>query len=276
MIAAIGSRGVRSRSAPIRPLPEIPEPPAPVPVVVVPVLPVARRVGQWMGPLIGFGAGWLISILLFGAAGLEGRGPRLVGWALGGLVLLLVMLHRRRVALAKPARAARDVLRVVETPPAAATLDGPLSESGLDRGVWDIRRTDPGFDATRFSGYTGMMFRDAQVAWMTRDIASLRQRVTPEMYGELEAQCDRLRSNRRSNRVEGIEIRAEITEAWQESGRDYVTAYITGSMVDYTVDDVSDGLVEGSRTTPRAVEEFWTFTRPAGLNFWMLSAIQTS
>jgi predicted lipid-binding transport protein (Tim44 family) len=55
-----------------------------------------------------------------------------------------------------------------------------------------------------------------------------------------------------------------------------VTAYITGSMVDYTVDDVSDGLVDGSRTIPREVEEFWTFTRPAGLNFWMLSATQTS
>jgi predicted lipid-binding transport protein (Tim44 family) len=278
MIAAIGSRGVRSRSAPIRPLPEIPVPPAPVPVVVVPVppVPVTRRFGPWIGPLLGFGVGWLISVLLFGAVGLEGRGMRLAGWVLGGLVLLLVMIRRRRLALARSAGAARDVRSVVETPPVAVTPAGPPGESGLDRGVRDIRRTDPGFDPTRFSGYAGMMFRDAQAAWMTRDIASLRQRVTPEMYGELEAQCDRLRTDRRSNRVEAIEIRAEITEAWQESGRDYVTAYITGSRIDYTVDDVSDGLVEGSRTIPRAVEEFWTFTRPAGLNFWMLSAIQTS
>jgi predicted lipid-binding transport protein (Tim44 family) len=33
--------------------------------------------------------------------------------------------------------------------------------------------------------------------------------------------------------------------------------------------------VDGSRTIVKAVEEFWTFTRPAGLNPWMLSAIQT-
>ena len=111
---------------------------------------------------------------------------------------------------------------------------------------------------------------------MTGDLASLRPRVTPEIYVELEGQCERLRGSRRSNRVEEIDIRAEITEAWQESGRDYVTAYIAGSMVDYTVDDVNDGIVQGSRTTARRVEEFWTFTRPAGLNFWMLSAIQTS
>jgi predicted lipid-binding transport protein (Tim44 family) len=229
-----------------------------------------------MGPLVGFGAGWLIGNLLFGVVGPERGGTRLVDWVLGGLVLLVVIIRRRQLAVAQPARATRDLPSVVEMPPVAATMDEPRGESDLERGVLDIRRTDPGFDSTRFSGYTGMMFRDAQTAWMTRDIASLRQRVTPELYGELQAQCDRLRSNRRSNRVEEIEIRTEITEAWQESSRDYVTAYITGSMVDYTVDDVSDGLLDGSRTIARNVEEFWTFTRPAGLNFWMLSAIQTS
>jgi predicted lipid-binding transport protein (Tim44 family) len=274
MIVAIGSRGVRSRSAPVRPLPAVvPEPISPAPVVPVRTPPV-RRVGQWMGPLVGFGAGWLVVSLLFGVGGLQGGGMRLVTWVLGGLVLLLVILRHRQLARAQPAR--EDAPGVVELLPPAATIDVPRGESDLERGVLDIRRTDPGFDATRFSGYTGMMFRDAQTAWMTRDIASLRPRVTPEIYGELQARCDRLRSSRRSNRVEEIDIRSEITEAWQEGGRDYVTAHIAGSMVDYTVDDVSDGLVEGSRTFPHAVEEFWTFTRPAGLNFWMLSAIQTS
>lgn len=135
---------------------------------------------------------------------------------------------------------------------------------------------DPGFDPVRFAGYTGMMFREAQTAWTVRDIGVLRDRVTPELYGELQTEHDRLRSARRSNHVERIDIQAEITEAWQEHGRDYATACIGGSIVDYTVDDVSDALVAGSRTISRAVEEFWTFTRPAGLNFWMLSAIQTS
>ena len=42
------------------------------------------------------------------------------------------------------------------------------------------------------------------------------------------------------------------------------------------VDEVSNRLVDGSKVVPRGVEEFWTFTRPAGLNFWMLSAIQAT
>jgi predicted lipid-binding transport protein (Tim44 family) len=151
--------------------------------------------------------------------------------------------------------------------------DGPISQSSLDRGVREIHRTDPGFDPSRFAGYAGMIFRAAQHAWMTGDFESLRDRVTPEMYGEMQAQCDRLRSAGRVNHVAEVEITATVTEAWQEGDRDYVTADIGGSIVDYT--ETGGRLVEGSRTTPRAVEEFWTFTRPAGLNFWMLSAIQT-
>jgi hypothetical protein len=48
--------------------------------------------------------------------------------------------------------------------------------------------------------------------------------------------------------------------------------YIDGSLLDYTLDEATDDLVNGSRTIVKAVEECWTFTRPAGLNSWMLSA----
>jgi predicted lipid-binding transport protein (Tim44 family) len=119
-----------------------------------------------------------------------------------------------------------------------------------------------------------MMFREAQSAWTIRDIEAVRDRVTPEMHAALQAQCERLQNARRVNRIEQIDIAATVTEAWQESGRDYVTAHISGSIVDYTVDEARDSLVDGSKTIPRAVEEFWTFARPAGFNFWMLSAIQ--
>lgn len=232
-----------------------------------------------MSPFVGIAAGWLIGSLVLGAVGHGGEdgGVRVMDLVLFGLVLTLVVVRRSRGALAQLGPAARPVPREAERPPVAATeaMD-PGGDADLERGVRDIRRRDPGFDPIRLSGYTAMTFRDVQAAWMSGDIAPLRPRVTPEIHTELGMQCERLRASGRSNRVDEIEVRAEITEAWQESGRDYVTAYISGAMVDYTVDDVNGGVVDGSRTTPRGVEEFWTFTRPAGLNFWMLSAIQTS
>lgn len=133
---------------------------------------------------------------------------------------------------------------------------------------------DHGFDPTRFTGYIEMVFRSAHTARMSRDIASLRDRLTPELHGELQAQCDRLRSLGQASHVDDVEISAQVTEAWQEDGRDYVTAYIVGTMLDYTVDEPTGALVAGSKTTQN-VEAFWTFTRPAPLDPWMLSAIQT-
>jgi predicted lipid-binding transport protein (Tim44 family) len=233
--------------------------------------------------LAGFAAGGLIAGALFGGFG-HALGDRDVGLGLldlllagGGIGVLLILVRRRQAARALPTCAAVSMSSSVDTPSDRATTeDHPNAYSSFDRGVRDIRRTDPGFEPARFAGYAAMLFRDAQGAWMTRDIGSLRARVTPEMYGELQAQCDTLRGTGQANRVERIEITAEITEAWQEGGRDYVTASIGGSIVDYTVDEVNNSLVHGSRTIPRDVREFWTFARPAGLNFWMLSAIQSS
>ena len=182
----------------------------------------------------------------------------------------------RRVTAARGARPTPHVPRPASPVAARAPEEHRVVATALDRGVQDIQKTDPGYDPTRFAGYTGMMYRDVQRAWTVGDVASLRDRFTAELYGVLHARCERLRMAGRSNHLEQIEILGEITEAWQEHGRDYATAYIAGSMIDYTVDDANDGVVEGSRTIPRRVEEFWTFTRAAGLNFWMLSAIQTA
>lgn len=227
-----------------------------------------------MGRVAGLAAASLLGAVVFRAFGhdLGAADVALIAPLLGGgLVVVLLVLRRWQFASASPARAPLAIPVLVEAPAVPAA---PPADSSLDAGVRDIRRTDPGFDPGRFVGYAGMMFRDAQRAWVARDVGSLRDRVTAELHGALQAEDDRLRSVRRVNRVEDIEITAEVTEAWQESGRDYVTAYIGGSIVDYTVDEASARVVSGSRTIARVVEEFWTFTRPRGLHFWMLSAIE--
>ena len=234
-----------------------------------------------MGPLTGVAAGWLISSALFGGflPGLGARGRTLLPPVLLGvaLVVFLMILRRQRVAQTPPVRRAARAPDVPPAPPAEATVsDRPSDGTSLDEGVRDIRRMDPKFDPVRFVGYIEMVFRATHTARMNRDVASLRDRVTPELYGELRAQGDRLASLRHASHVEQIDIRAEVTEAWHENGRDYVTAYIDGSMLAYIVDEVTGALVEGSKTIAQKVEAFWTFTRPGGLNPWMLSAIQTS
>ena len=95
------------------------------------------------------------------------------------------------------------------------------------------------------------------------------------MYETLQHECERLRSEKRVNYLDHITIRSvQVTEAWQGSGQDFVTVHILASLMDYTIDESSKQVVEGSRTTPTKFEEYWTFVRPVGPNAWKLSAIQ--
>ena len=57
---------------------------------------------------------------------------------------------------------------------------------------------------------------------------------------------------------------AEITEAWQETGQDYVTVHFLASLLDYTTDESGARVLDGSRTEPVKFEEYWTFVRPVG------------
>ena len=66
----------------------------------------------------------------------------------------------------------------------------------------------------------------------------------------------------------------DITEAWQETGSDFITVRVYANLLDYNVDETTGQVVEGSKTEPVKFEEYWTFTRPVGSNPWQLSAIQ--
>jgi predicted lipid-binding transport protein (Tim44 family) len=222
----------------------------------------------WIGPVAGLAAGVLLGDLVLSALRQEPIGASFGGvWlqVLGSVVAVGLVL-RRRAKLARRSSAA--VAAPTPEPPS------PAHHTELDRGVLDIRRTDRGFDAARFAGYAAMMFRDVQSAGMARDASALRDRVTPAMYAELEARCDHLRTSGRLPRMEAVELTSEVTEAWQDGNLDYVTAYVAGSMQNHTLDDAGGQRVDGSPGLPVPVEAFLTFTRPAGLNFWMLSLIQ--
>jgi predicted lipid-binding transport protein (Tim44 family) len=145
----------------------------------------------------------------------------------------------------------------------------------LDRGLGHIRQLDGAFDAAALASEAAETFRAVQTSVAAGDLGAIRPRLAPDMIAHLQAQIDGLRRAGHTNRVERIQIeRTEVTEAWQERGRDFVTVLLAGSLIDYTV-DAGGAVVAGSRTGPERFEEFWTLTRPVGPHPWTLTAIQT-
>ena len=286
-----GSRGSRSYSSPARPSPTGPTTPSsPSRSLSQPASPAApQRSGFFgrglLGGLAGFALGGLLGSMLFGGLGhgLGGFGGigllemLLIG---GGIYLLFRFLRNRQAHAPQPAYAGATSMGGAGerswSAGGGATVEMPAAPSDLERGLANIRTMDPGFDAASITDHARRVYFVVQQAIGMRELAGVRDYLAPEMVTALQAQCDRLQAARQTNRVEQLDIRrAEVSEAWQEGGRDYVTVFIAATMMDFTVDDTTGAVVDGSRTATQSVEDFWTFTRPVGNNPWRLSAIQT-
>jgi predicted lipid-binding transport protein (Tim44 family) len=237
-----------------------------------------------MSGLAGFALGGLLGSLLFGGFGhgLGGFGGigllemLLIG---GGVYLLFRFMRNRQAQGPQPAYAGATSAYGASQPSwgtgGGATVEVPAAPSELERGIGNIRTMDHGFDTATVVDHARRVYFVVQQAIGMRELIGVRDYLAPEMTTVLQAQCDRLKAAHQTNRVEQLDIRrAEVSEAWQEGGRDYVTVYIVATLIDFTVDDTTGAVVDGSRTATQSIEDFWTFTRPVGNNPWKLSAIQ--
>lgn len=283
-----GSRGSRSYSAPAGPstspstMPARPTPPTSYSQQTPP-----QRSGWMSGIMGGLGGlliGGLIGSMLFGH-GFGGGIGLLEILIVGGLVFFALSYLRRRQPTAPAGYGpqgyapAGHPTQAPEWRPepesrATAVIDVPPAPSDLDRGLGHVRQMDAGFSPQQFTEVASDVFFKVQAAWMARDMGSVRNALTPEMYATLQKDCDRLRSERRVNRLESVAVRSvDLTEVWQETGQDFATVRFLASLLDYTTDEAGQ-VVEGSRTEPVKFEEYWTFARPVGPQPWRLSAIQ--
>jgi predicted lipid-binding transport protein (Tim44 family) len=251
-----GARGSRSSSVPARP-PAAPSTPT-RPAAPAPTLGAASRSGESaMGRFL---AGGLLGGLLFG-----GSGPEM------GLLDVLALLLLASFAW--------NLLKTGAPKPARtfASDDGALlsARADRDRGTPEVRPIGATFDKAGFAESAVAMFTQVQAAWCARDVGPVVALLTPEMKAELQRDCERMTAKGRTNHLDDIAVRAaDVVGTWQEQGHDYATLRIEAGLFDYTTDDATGEVVEGSASEPVTFEEFWTFTRPVWAKTWRVSAIQ--
>jgi len=206
--------------------------------------------------------GGLLGRMVFGVGG--GGGIGLVELALVGLgVYLFLSLFRHKGASARPAYA-------VAGAPAARVSAVVTPERGA-------RRPMQPFDRAGLADGARALYSGVRSGLAMRDMGMFRNRLTPEVHNALQAQCDRLKSVKQSNHVEKLDVgQAEVTDAWQQGKHEYAVVRLAGSLLDYTLDDASDSIVDGSKETSRDFDESWTFARPAGSQAWKLAAIKAA
>lgn len=282
---SLGSRGSRSYSQPVSPYsqPRPSQQAAPQPFTPSPYQAPQPAGGGFLRSMAGGLVGGMLGGMLFRSLGFGGG---MGGGFGGGIGLFEIILIGGIIYLVyRMMKGRRDEAATYQNPSAMGGYSGPeaprsitpayVDTAGdLAAGISHIRQMDPGFDEQRFTDVVMDIFFKIQGAWMNRDLSSVTSLLTPEMRRIFQEDIDRLLREHRVNRLENIAVRkVEVSEAWQESGQDYVTALIYANLLDYTTDDTSGQVVEGSKTDPVKFEEFWTFTRPVGNNPWQLSGI---
>ena len=67
------------------------------------------------------------------------------------------------------------------------------------------------------------------------------------MFGILKKDLDELIARKQINRLENIAVRnVDITEAWQESGSDFITVRVYANLLDYNVDENTGQVISGA------------------------------
>jgi len=288
-----GSRGSKSYSAPSSPSKSATSPtrqvgPSPSQSMSQPQS--GGFLKNMAGGLAGGILGGMLGGMLFRSMGMAGGGGGIGGGGIGlfEIVLIGAILYgiwwfikkkrREAVATAGPAyfREALEPQQPTSYGSLAAPAYGdqqPL-QSDMDSGLSYIRQMDPTFDEQRFKDQCMDNFFKVQGAWANRDLSTIRASLTDEMFGILQRDADDLKRKKQINRLENIAVRTvDITEVWQETGRDFITVRFCANLLDYTVDEASAQMLAGSKTDPVKFDEYWTFTRPVGNYPWQLSAI---
>jgi predicted lipid-binding transport protein (Tim44 family) len=286
-----GSRGSRSYSSPSRtysapvpsPSPSTRPTPAPTPAPMAQPAPAGGFLRSMAGGIVGGLLGGMLfrSLGFAGGAGGFGGGFGLMDLLLlAGIAYGIYWVVRRGRARQEAALAGGPADRSMVEPDGlgggTATLDPPATswQQDLERGLGHLRQMDPGFDEGAFrEGCTDRFFQ-IQAAWMRRDGEKLRLLLTEEMQAAFAKQIETAKAKRQINKLENITVRSvELTEAWQEQGQDYITVRLLANLLDYTIDETTGTVVDGSDSIPVKFEEFWTWVRPVGRNDWRLSAI---
>ena len=152
---------------------------------------------------------------------------------------------------------------------------GPRRDSASDAALKRMSENDASFSEQAFIGLAKENFIRFQNAWTARDLEPVRDLMDKEIYGEVQRDVEGLKSEGKINRLDDVDVqKAEIVEAWNEEGFEFITVRYEASLCDYVVDERSGDLVEGSRTQRVSFAEHWTWARPEGPNQWFLSAIE--
>lgn len=164
--------------------------------------------------------------------------------------------------------------------PTASTLDvtaqplsGSMGQQTLDQGLAAIQLNSPGLTRQALEDRLSAVFFGVQEAWSGQDAGAFARLCAPAIAEQFTRDLDEARRHGERNILKNIVIRRfDMSEAWTEMDREFVTARIQARLIDYV--ERNGQVIEGSQDEPTDFAETWTFARGRGQDDWRLTAIE--
>jgi predicted lipid-binding transport protein (Tim44 family) len=224
---------------------------------------------RWLGPLAGLALGAGLAALFLNN-GLTGAlmGILLIAALVMGAVLLFRLFRRARPARDPMGYAGADpYVRREPThtasalPPAGAaphSVAATTTQAG-QRGVTSTSTLD--FDAEQFLHHARRNFVNLQAAHDRRDLAAIRDMLTPELYRDIEA--DVRASGNAPQKTDVVTLDADVLDVATEGDVYIVSVRFSGL------------LREEPGAEPQPFKEIWHLEKPIdGRSGWLVSGIQ--
>ncbi len=246
---------------------------APAPTPAPTQAPQPSGMSRWLGPLAGLaiGAGLASLFMNNGMAG-----------ALGGILMIVLlaaaamfawrMLRARsggnenanlQYAGAQPAPAATPAASPVAAPGGGMPRIGSALSSGAVAEAAPATATSrfpAGFDAEQFARHAKVNFTRLQQANDKRDVSTMRDYMTPDLYTAITAALDPMGV---AQNTEITSLEAEVVEVVSENNKHIASVRFTGAMRDKA----------GAES--ETFDEIWHLEKPLdGSSGWLISGIQ--
>lgn len=243
--------------------------------------------GGFMRGLAGGLVGGAIGSMLFGSLASAGVGGGLGGSGIGLFQILLLggigyfvyarFFKKKSPSYAQSHQQQGAAYGPIPSPGYSGHAGPPPPPPGggsMADGVAMIRNSEPDFDPEHFKEVAQDVFFQVQAGWMRRDLTSYQHLLDDKLAREYEAAFVEMRRKGHLNKLENIAVRSvEMVDAGVDGHEEFVSLLFTANLLDYTVDEISGNVVEGSMTEPVKFAERWTWSRPVGEREWKLAGV---
>jgi len=141
-----------------------------------------------------------------------------------------------------------------------------------------IKNADPSWDPDRIRDRVRKTYFSVQRAWMARNQDIAKEFMSEKLYAKHKIMTDAMIARHEKNILDEIELldsKAVSVEDHSGGDHDILWIYITGSMIDYKINDATGDIIKGDRSKKEKFNELWKFIKNSQ-GEWILDEIKTN